>query len=251
MSAPVLIAASHGTSDPAGQRAVAALVAAVAVRAAEITAAEITVAEAFVDVQQPDVPVVLASVAAQPVVIVPLLLSAGYHVRVDLARVASVAPNPVVSVAAALGPDPRLVSLLERRLRAIPLDPDDEIVLAAAGSSDARAVDDCRAMADALGDRLGRSVTAAFISAAQPPLPEAVSQARAATSGRVIVATYLLAPGYFADLAAAAGGDITTPPLLIDGETVPDELVDVVLERYREAHVSGVLPTPLAAPARV
>jgi sirohydrochlorin ferrochelatase len=246
VTAPVLVAASHGTSDPAGQRAVAALVAAVAVRAAEIS-----VAEAFVDVQQPDVPAVLTSVSTEPVVIVPLLLSAGYHVRVDLARVAGAAPNPLVAVAAALGPDPRLVTLLERRLRALPLDADDEIVLAAAGSSDARAVDDCRATADALGERLGRSVTAAFISAAEPELRAAVAQAKETAGRRVVVATYLLAPGYFADLAAAAGGDITTPPLLSDGETVPTELVDVVLERYRAAHVSNVLPTPLAEPARV
>lgn len=246
MTAPVLVAASHGTSDPAGQRAVAALVAAVATRAPEIT-----VREAFVDVQQPDVPTVLTSVAADPVVVVPLLLSAGYHVRVDLRRVARAAPNPQVVVAAALGPDPRLVSLLEQRLHALPLEPGDEIVLAAAGSSDARAVDDCRAMAEALGERIGRSVAAAFISAAQPELRAAVAQARTAARGRVIVATYLLAPGYFADLAAAAGGDLATAPLLLEGEAVPDELVDVVLERYREAHVSNVLPAPLAAPARV
>jgi sirohydrochlorin ferrochelatase len=172
-------------------------------------------------------------------------------VRVDLARVAGAAPNPQVSVAAALGPDPRLVTLLERRLRAVPLNPDDEIVLAAAGSSDGRAVDDCRAIAQALGARLGREVTAAFISAAQPELRAAVGAARATGAPRVVVATYLLAPGYFADLAAAAGGDITTPPLLTDAETVPTELVDVVLERYREAHVSSVLPTPLATAARV
>lgn len=246
MTAPVLVAASHGTSDPAGQRAVAALVAAVAVRAADIP-----VRAAFVDVQQPDVPAVLAEVSAQPAIVVPLLLSAGYHVRVDLGRVAGAAPNPQVTVAAALGPDPRLVSLLERRLRALPLAPGDEVVLAAAGSSDARAVDDCRAMADALGERLGRAVTAAFISAAQPELRGAVEQARETGAARVVVATYLLAPGYFAGLAAAAGGDVTTTPLLVDGEIVPDELVDIVLERYREAHVSSVLPTPLASLARV
>jgi sirohydrochlorin ferrochelatase len=246
VTAPVLVAASHGTSDPAGQRAVAALVTAVAA-----TAPAITVAEAFVDVQQPDVPAVLASVSRHPVVIVPLLLSAGYHVRVDLSRVAGAAPNPEVVVAAALGPDPRLVSLLERRLSALPLEPDDEIVLAAAGSSDARAVEDCRAMAEALGERISRSVTAAFISAAQPELRAAVAQARAVGTGRVVVATYLLAPGYFADLAAAAGGDLTTAPLLLEREAVPDELVDVVLERYRDAHVSNVLPTPLGRPAWV
>ena len=100
----VLVAASHGTSDPAGQRAVAALVAAVAARASEIT-----VSAAFVDVQNPDVPEVLDSHSTEPVVIVPLLLSAGYHVRVDLARVAKAATNPGVVVAGALGPDARLV----------------------------------------------------------------------------------------------------------------------------------------------
>jgi sirohydrochlorin ferrochelatase len=106
-------------------------------------------------------------------------------------------------------------------------------------------------MAEALGERISRSVTAAFISAAQPELRAAVAQARAVGTGRVVVATYLLAPGYFADLAAAAGGDLTTAPLLLEREAVPDELVDVVLERYRDAHVSNVLPTPLGRPAWV
>lgn len=235
----VLVAASHGTSDPAGRQAVAALVAAVAARAPEIT-----VREAFVDVQQPDVPAVLDALPAGPVVVVPLLLSAGFHVRVDLARAAEAAANLTV-VAGALGPDPRLVSILERRVRDIPLAAEDVVVLAAAGSSDARAVDDCRAIAAALGDRLGRPVEAAFISAAQPELRAAVAQARDDGAARVVVVSYLLAPGYFADLAAAAGGDAVTPPLLVDGDPVPPELVEVVLERYRAAHVSSVLRAPL------
>ncbi len=244
MTGAVLVAASHGTSDPAGQRAVAALVSAVAARASDVV-----VREAFVDVQTPDVPAVLDSIPAGPVVVVPLLLSAGYHVRVDLARDAKAAANPVV-VASALGPDPRLVSILERRLADIPLAAGDAVVLAAAGSSDGRAVEDCRAIAAALADRIGRPLTAAFISAAQPELKSAVARARTDDATRVVVVSYLLAPGYFADLAAAAGGDVTTAPLLSDGEPVPSELVDIVLERYREPHVSGVLPAPLdLAPA--
>jgi hypothetical protein len=51
----------------------------------------------------------------------------------------------------------------------------------------------------------------------------------------VVVASYLLAPGYFADLAAGAGGDITTDPLLVAGGPVAEELVDIVLERYAAA----------------
>ncbi len=72
-----------------------------------------------------------------------------------------------------------------------------------------------------------------------------MSRARDDGAERVVVVSYLLAPGYFADLAAAAGGDVTTPPLLVDGDPVPSELVDVVIERYVAAHVSGVLPAPL------
>lgn len=246
MTRAVLVTAPHGTSDPVGQRAVAALVAAVAGRAPDVD-----VREAFVDVQTPDVPTVLDGIPADPVVIVPLLLSAGYHVRVDLARAANAATNPSVVVAAALGPDPRLVSILERKLADIPLAADDTLVLAAAGSSDGRAVDDCRAIAEALAERLGRPVEAAFISAAQPELRSAIAQARADGADRVVVVTYLLAPGYFADLAKAAGGDLTTAPLLSDGEPVPSELVDIVLERHRAAHVSSVLQAPLDLAARV
>jgi len=242
----VLVTAPHGTSDPAGQRAVAALVAAVAERAPETD-----VREAFVDVQAPDVPTVLDGIPADPVVVVPLLLSAGYHVRVDLARAANAAANPAVVVAAALGPDPRLVSILERKLADIPLAADDTLVLAAAGSSDGRAVEDCRAIAAALAERIRRPVEVAFISAAQPELRSAVAQARADGVGRVVVVSYLLAPGYFADLAAAAGGDVTTPPLLADGEPVPSELVDIVLERHETAHVSGVLQASLDLVERV
>ncbi len=48
-----------------------------------------------------------------------------------------------------------------------------------------------------------RRVTAAFLSAAEPKLSDAVAAQRI-PGRRVVVATYLLAPGLFADLAAAA-----------------------------------------------
>ena len=227
--APALLAISHGTSSASGQAAVAALVSAVAG-----SSGELSVRPGFVDVQQPDVPTVLGALPSGRVsVIVPLLLSAGYHVHVDLAEIADAAG---ATVAAALGPDDRLVRLLARRLAEAGLASDDAVVLAAAGSSDARAVADCVETARRLGVVLNRPVSVGFISAALPRLPDEIATARAAHSGRrVAVASYLLAPGYFAGLAARAGGDIVTGPLLLPDEPVPTELVDIVLDRYAAA----------------
>lgn len=242
MTNPALVAASHGTSNPDGQRAVAALVAAVAE-----SSAGITVRGSFVDVQKPDVPQSLSALdAGQNAVVVPLLLSAGYHVRVDLARDSREAVDRHVTIAGALGPDQRLARVLIRRLEEAGLLPDDVVVLGAAGSSDERAVDDCRMAATELGRLLGRPVTVGFISAATPRLPDAVREARSGSGGlrRVVIASYLLAPGYFAGLAQEAGADLVTATLLIADEPVPQELVDIVRDRYGaacNADVSGLL----------
>lgn len=225
--APALLAISHGTSSPTGQDAVASLVAGVAAARPDLA-----VHEGFVDVQQPDVPAVLGALpASRESVIVPLLLSAGYHVHVDLADDAASAEGAVV--AGALGPDDRLVAVLARRLEEAGLLASDVVVLAAAGSSDERAVADCIETARRLGAVIERPVTVGFISAALPRIADEIATTRAAHPGRrVVVASYLLAPGYFAELAAAAGGDVTSAPLLLADGEAPDELVDLVLERY-------------------
>ena len=223
--APVLVAAAHGTSSPAGRSAIGGLVAAVAARRPDLT-----VRAAYVDVQPPEPAAVLASLAdGRRGRLVPLLLSAGYHVYVDLTEAA--ASMPGTTVAPALGPDDRLAELLRRRLVAGGLRDDDVVVLAAAGSSQPSAVEDCRRVAEQLGRLVDRPVTAAFLSATEPRLVDAVVSQRI-PGRRVLVATYLLAPGFFADLAARAGADVVTPPLLVPDETAPDELVDIVLERY-------------------
>ena len=229
--AAALVAASHGTSSADGRAAVAALVDAV-----RRAAPRVVVEDAFVDVQQPDVASVLDRLGDLPAaVVVPLLLSAGYHVHVDLAReVAQAAGAPVL--AAALGPDDRLVGVLAERLAEAGLRGDDRVVLAAAGSSDVRAVDDCRVVGRRLAARLGRPVAVGFLSAARPSLADAIARTRATHPvSRVLVSSYLLAPGYFHDLAVAAGGDVTTAPLLRADAAPPASLVGLVLDRYAEA----------------
>src|SRR5439155_17113235 len=68
-------------------------------------------------------------------VVVPLLLSGGYHVHVDIGRATS--GEHAVS-AGALGPDPRLARVLLDRLGEAGAGAGDAVVIAAAGSSGAR-----------------------------------------------------------------------------------------------------------------
>ena len=234
---PALVGISHGTSSDAGRRSVRglhdAVAAAIAQRHPDATP---PVRLGHVDVEQPDVPATLASLEpGDAAVVVPLLLSAGYHVHVDLTEaVEAEAERPVV-LAGALGPDDRLATVLLRRLREAGLRADDRVVLAVAGSSDRRAVDDCRDMAARLAAASGRDVSLGFLSAAEPRLPDAVASARSDAGARVVVANYLLAPGFFDDLARAAGADVTARPLLVPDEPAPAELREIVLDRYDAA----------------
>jgi sirohydrochlorin ferrochelatase len=234
MLPPVLVACAHGTRNPAGRRLVAEL----ALAARRQRPGLVTTA-AFVDVQPPTVVDVVAGLAAEgrPAVVVPLLLSGGYHVHVDIAG--AVAAHPSAVAARPLGPDPRLAGVLHDRLLAAgadPADPATAVVLAAAGSSDPRAVADVEATAALLAGRWAGPVSCGYGSAAAPRVPDAVAAARAAGAARVVVAAYLLAPGHFADRLAAAGADAVTAPLLPD-----DRVASVLLDRY-DAAVAGSAP---------
>ena len=249
-AAPLLLLASHGSRHPAAQGAVLALVDAVT-RAVGQVAPTASVVGGFVDVQQPDVPSCLAAAAPTvPVVVVPLLVSAGYHVRFDLANAAAEAQPRTVVVTDALGPDERLARLLADRLGDCGLRPDDSVILAAAGSSDANAVEDCRTAGAQLAALLGRPVTVAFIAAAQPRLTDAVAAARVQSpDARVVLASYLLAPGTFAGLAREAGADVVSATLLVEGEPPPADLVNVVVDRYRAATASATATAATSATA--
>lgn len=243
---PALVAISHGTSDAAGQAVVRRLADDVAA-AAEARDLDAPVQLGHVDVQDPDVPATLAQLPESlPAVVVPVLLSAGYHVHVDL-RKETADVGREVAIAGALGPDDRLVDILVRRLAEAGASPGtDRIILGVAGSSDPAAVEDCHEMGRRLSARLGADVEVAFLAAAQPTVAGAVAEARqardaAGEGGRVVVASYLLAPGYFQTLLEKAAGDVTTAPLLPAPQDAgappasPPELVDIILDRYAAA----------------
>ena len=250
-ASPALVGISHGTSSPDGRSAVAGLMEAVAAALPEVTTVS-----GYVDVQQPDVANTLAvldeavrdeAVRDETVrgdasrdrqataIIVPLLLSAGYHVHVDLHEAARDWTGSA-TLARTLGPDPRLAELQHERLIEVGLTADDVVILAAAGSSDAGAVSECRTAADLVAARVGRAVTIGFLSAASPTLAEAIATARSEhPSARIVVSSYLLAPGYFQSIVENAGADVATGPLLAAGRPTPHQLVEIVVHRYRAA----------------
>ncbi|WP_456846567.1 sirohydrochlorin chelatase [Cellulomonas sp. P5_C6] len=227
LEGPVLVGCSHGTDDVAGRAAVRSILTGVAAARPELD-----VREAFVDVQEPEVADVVAHALdsdASGAVVVPLLLSVGFHVKVDIAEAVD---QPGATAASPLGPDPRLVDILVDRLDAVGLGADDAVVLAAAGSTDPAAALAVESIAAGLADRIDQPVTIGYGAGAEPRVPAAVASAREdrPPGGRVVVSSYLLAPGYFYDRVLEAGADVVAEPLAPDSR-----LVDIVLDRYDAA----------------
>ncbi len=239
---PVLVACSHGTAVASGRGTVARL--ALAVAAAR---PGLVVRQAFVDVQPPSPADRVAELAAagRRGVVVPLLLSTGFHVRVDIAR--AVAGGDGWAVAAdRLGVRGALAPVVADRLAEAGVTDADAVVLAAAGSSDPTAAVDVAAVVSRLAAGRPGPVVAACVSAATAeirPVPEVVARLRGAGARRVAVATYLLAPGRFTARLADAGADVVTAPLVTapstgrTGGTDP-RVVAAVLDRYDAACAS-------------
>ncbi|WP_405056018.1 sirohydrochlorin chelatase [Kribbella sp. NBC_01505] len=215
-----LIAVAHGTADPRGIRVVHDIV-----RQMAQLRPELPMSLGFVDVDVPAMPGLVDRVMTDTTdaVLVPLLLSSGYHVHVDIAR--QVARHPGLTAAPALGPHPLIADILEDRLG--DLSRTDHVILAAAGSTDPRAQTDCERTATLLQARIHRPVTVAYLSGRGRRLPAAL----ATTPGRLAIATYLLAPGAFADrLHKQAGPHRVTAPLGAD-----PRLARLALTRYEAA----------------
>ena len=224
MTPPVLILCAHGTANPQGQQVFSALYAAV-----RDLRPDLRVELAFVDVQQPSVVDVVAHWApvAPEVVVVPVLLATGYHVQVDIAE--AVAPFGNTRSTAPLGPDPVLSDILAERVEQAGVAPGDVLVVAAAGSSRPEAREAPEQAARELAQRLRRTVTVGYGASAQPTVPDAVRAARP-QAGRVVLASYLLAPGHFHDKLHDAGADLVTDPLGAD-----PRLAQLIVRRFEEA----------------
>jgi sirohydrochlorin ferrochelatase len=210
-----LVLAFHGTRDPRGAEVCAEI--------ADLVrpSVDVPVEVAYADVRQPDV----RSVVDGPCVVVPVFLAAGYHVRVDIPE--QIGPRPDVVLTPPLGLD--AVPAVRDRLLEAGFRRGDALVLAAAGSSDPRALASVRRAATLLG-----ASAVGYVATATPRVPDVVAGLRG-RGRRVAVASWLLAPGTFHGSLAECGADVVSAPI-----GAHPLVVDVLLRRYYEAR-AGLL----------
>lgn len=227
MRPPALVLLAHGTGDAAGRATLGRLL----VRLREALGG-VPVRLAYAGVARPDLAAVLARLPG-PVVVVPAFLAAGFHVRVDVPGQLTAIGRGDVDLAPPLGPDSVLVDAALGRLREAGGDPwgdePDTVVLAAAGSTDAVAQAELTTASSLLAGRLGSDVAIGYVGGGDPRVADVVARSRV-PGRRVVLATWLLAPGAFHRRLAGAGADLVAEPL---GEH--EGVVATVLERYRTA----------------
>lgn len=276
--APIVLVA-HGSRDPRAAYATEALT-----RAVAAAQPGLVVRASYLDHGPPRPGPVLAELEAaghRQAVLVPLLLTAAYHGRVDIPETVAAARAAglgiPVRVAEVLGPtgdgvDPRLLTGLCRRLAealteagqpageagqpTAPVSrlgrPDrgdravDGVVLAAAGTRDAAARRTVVEVAEALGAVLDVPTRVGYASAAPPSTGVAVAELSAAGARRVAVASYFLAPGRLYGMAmdsARRSGVVALAAPLGDAP----ELARLVLARAAAAVAGAGLSTALGA----
>jgi sirohydrochlorin ferrochelatase len=222
VSSTALLAVAHGSPDPRAEPVLEALVARVRSERPGLAAVL-----AHLGHTAPDVPTALNSLVGQgfdDIVVVPLLLTAAYHARIDLPALLDQARlgYPEVSIAQSevLGPHPLLFSLVRRRLAEAGADPSTSVVLGAIGTSDAGANAELADVAASLGASVG-------FASGEPDVAEVVQAVRQRGARSVAVASYVLAPGKLPDRFAETSADIITRPLGAE-----PEVIEVVLERF-------------------
>lgn len=191
----VLVTVAHGTRNAAGNRVATELTAAAGRRLVMPATAS------YVELCAPLLSDVMADLR-EPAIVVPLLLSTGFHVRQDL-------PAAVVGIDVALGgplgPDPLLAAAQVDRLVESGALPGQPVVMVAAGSTDPAATADLDGASRLLGELWGAPVRLATLSGIGSRPADVVRPGDA-------VSPYLLAPGFFGSRtrgdALAAGASV-------------------------------------------
>lgn len=253
MNAPLVIAA-HGTRVGDGVAQCEQLAGLVAARLPGVD-----VSVGYVELVEPSIPDALESAlhaGGARAVVVPLMLGTGGHVRSDIpefiAEAASRVPGAHVDYARHLGPDPRLVGVVEARMAEAAGDWEPAattVLFVGRGALVPDANADHVRLARLLFER-GRwaDVEAAFIQVTRPSLPEALDRAYAHGARQILVVGHWLFAGQLrtwtheqSSAWVASHPDAQVRVAEVIGAC--DPLADVVVERYREmlpeAPVSG------------
>jgi len=199
-----VVLAAHGTHSEAGQACIEQLRRALQQRLAE------PVRLGWVDVVEPHV----GQLLRPGDLVVPAFLGAGYHVKKDLPE--AIGQFPGTTMTAHLGPDPLVLAALSEHVEQAG-GPWPLTLLGWAGSSDEQSREEARTAARRLAERWQVTVRLTGASRVQA----GVQRGRDEGFARVGVASYLLAPGFFADKLATAdcegvAAPIGAHPLVVD-----------------------------------
>lgn len=210
--APRLLLAAHGTASLEGAATTARLLDAI-----QAARPAVRVELCFLDVARPRLAEALDEA---PTVVLPLLLSTGYHVQSDIPQ--ATAGLAHTRIARHLGPHPLLVDVLVDRLAGS--DPTARTALVGTGSSRSEAATELATTGQLLAERIGTTVDVLTMG-------DDLRAAFAATAP-VRVLPYLLAEGHFVTTLhkAVAGLGTVAAPL-----GVHPALVKLVWLRYDEA----------------
>ncbi|MDB1088451.1 sirohydrochlorin chelatase [Streptomyces sp. ACA25] len=250
-SLPALLIAGHGTRDEAGADAFRSFVHDLGERNPGLP-----VAGGFIELSPPPLADAVAGLVRQGAhrfAAVPLMLVSAGHAKGDipaaLAREKERHPAVRYSYGRPLGPDPALLSVLERRvdeaLAGAGGGPGDRagttVLLVGRGSTDPDANAEVYKAARLLLEGRGYAgVETAFVSLAAPDVPAGLERCRRLGAERVVVLPYFLFTGILPervrrqaqDWAQAHAGTEVLQAAVI-GPT--EELADLVMRRYREA----------------
>lgn len=206
---PALVVVAHGSRDPRALSTVHTLLD----RVRELRPG-LPVHLGHIELNAPLLPDTLAALDTDEAILVPLLLSRGYHVKRDIPEMAAES-HVRARVAKALGPHPLLVEALYDRLMEAGWEsgPGTAVVLAAAGSRDPESKTDATRTAALLSERLGAPVLPAYATTATPTVSAAITHLTARGYHRTAIASYFTAPGRFATECAAMAPWIASAPL--------------------------------------
>ena len=178
-----LVTVAHGTRTPTGNDVARAIT----TQAGALLGMQAVCS--FVELSSPRFADVVAA-SSEPTVVVPLLLSAGYHIRHDLPQAVRQVPGPVV-LGPSLGPSRHIAAAQVERLLSAGATSGQPVVMVAAGSRDALATSDLRSAVSLLGEAWGGPVRLATLAGRGARPTEVVRPTDA-------VSPYLLATGHFA-----------------------------------------------------
>lgn len=248
---PALLIAGHGTRDEGGAAAFRDFVREVGERNPGLP-----VAGGFIELSPPPLGDAVADLVGQgsrAFAAVPLMLVSAGHAKGDipaaLAREKERHPGITYVYGRPLGPHPKLLSVLERRLdealgrvTRTPQDREDVMVLLVGrGSTDPDANAEVLKAARLLWEGRGYAgVETAFVSLAAPDVPSGLDRCLKLGARRIVVLPYFLFTGILPDRVrkqtegwAQAHPEVEVLSADVIGPT--EELLDLVMERYREA----------------